>query len=341
MKSKANNTEVVTKRAGKPTAIFAILYIAAVSTMLIGRNHFLFGSALIFARWFILLSGFMVLHSLLKKGGGRKLVVGVILVLILLTTESAWVGLNQTSPQQHDDGKQITMMSYNLFFLNKDPRSIMAIINKERPNLLVVQELTPSWQAYLRNSLVKPYRFRREIALTGTHGLGVYSHFPIKDVKTIENSSGLPVAQMVEITIRSRRILVVNSHLASPAAAVENPEKFYHYYNASYQQRRIQLTQINEFVAANLDRFDAVLLSGDLNTLPYEPIFRDLQTKWRNALHSVRGRSALNFPNSSRVPPIFTLDYILMRGSISAIDGRVIRGGSSDHQAILANLRLP
>ncbi|MEL6820976.1 MAG: endonuclease/exonuclease/phosphatase family protein, partial [Calditrichota bacterium] len=174
----------------------------------------------------------------------------------------------------------------------------------------------------------------------GTHGIGVYSKHPILNTSYLYNSNKLPYAQIVEINAYGKRLQVINTHLASPAAAVENPENFLTHFSESYKERTNQLERLEEVVESSRSRIDVHILTGDLNTTRYEPLYRQLKSKWVDLFDiSGRGRRA-NFPNSANTGPLLIIDYILIAGKVGGISARVLDGGSSDHLAIEGKIRI-
>lgn len=234
--------------------------------------------------------------------------------------------------------KEITVMSYNLFFKNKNQDQSISIIKNANPDILIVQELTPTWASKIEKSLGETYKYNLTEALKGTHGIGIYSKYKISDQKFLKNSTNKPFAQIVNLTIENKFIQLINTHLASPAIAVENKDKFFSLFMANYQIRKEQIINLNEL--AENQKYDCQLLVGDLNTLHSEPIFKRLKLKWVNSNNGLLRWLKFNFPHSSKIIPIVTLDYILGRGKLEFIESKVIVGGSSDHLAIMTKLKI-
>lgn len=222
--------------------------------------------------------------------------------------------------------KEITVMSYNLFFKNKNEDQCISIIKKANPDILFVQELTPAWALKLEKSL------------KGTHGIGIYSKYEISNQEYLSNSANKPFAQIVNLAVEEKSIQLINTHLASPAIAVENKDRFLSLFRANYQIRKEQIIILNEL--AENQKYDCQLLVGDLNTLQPEPIFKRLKLRWVNSNNGILSRLKFNFPNSSKIIPIVTLDYILGRGKLKFIESKVIKGGSSDHLAIMTKIKI-
>lgn len=269
-------------------------------------------------------------HKVIKYA---SLLIGLIFIF-----EIGFSLYSNTNVESSDLDKEITIMSYNLFFKNKHQAHSIAVIKKANPDVLIVQELTPSWDAYIEKSLVAVYKYKMTKALLGTHGIGIYSKYKLSDQSILNNTSEKPYAQIATLTVGEKSIQLINTHLASPAIAVENNQKFASLYSENYQLRKSQIIKINE-IAEN-QKHDCKLLVGDLNTLYSEPIFKRLRLKWVNSYNGLQRWTKFNFPHSSKTIPILTLDYILGKGKLKFIESKVIEGGSSDHLAIMAKIKI-
>lgn len=231
-------------------------------------------------------------------------------------------------------------MTYNLFFKNNTPNQSVEIIMKENPDVIFVQELTPKWASELDRTIGQSYKYKMTKPMRGTHGIGIYSKFKITNQKFLNNSERKPYAQIVDLTIEDKKIQLINTHLASPAVAVENKENFISLFANNYQLRKYQVKELNNLAFKESKSYDCQLLVGDLNTLHSEPIFKKLKSRWANSSNGLLRWMNFNFPHSNRIKPIVTLDYVMGRGKLKFVKSKVIKGGSSDHLAILTNLKI-
>lgn len=300
--------------------------------ILIGRNHFLLGSILNFGRFALGLT--LLLLVLFSKQRKVKTICGTLLILVVLEFLLTSISYKRTEVLDSNlINKEITLLTYNLYFKNRNPLKSIKEIEKANPDILVVQELTPKWKAILDDKLIR-LKYQSTKSLKGTHGLGIYSKYPLKKTTFINNSNRLPIAQRTIIKIGKEEIELCNIHLSSPAIAVENPDKFWYYYSKNYKNREKQFEKIS--TALNLNKkIKKQILIGDLNTMNYEPLYNQIRKDWID-LFAKEGKGVrYNFPNSSRFPfPFLTLDYIFIKGNIKGIESKVLKGGSSDHLGI-------
>lgn len=245
--------------------------------------------------------------------------------------------LNTTSSGAN---KEIKVMSYNLFFKNKSKSQSITIIKNANPDLIFVQELTPEWASEIDRTIGGMYKYKLTKPLSGTHGIGIYSKYKINNQKFLNNSYKKPYAQIVDLVIDKKTIQLINTHLASPAIAVENKGNFFSLFSSNYQIRREQIKELNDLAISGSKSYHCQLLVGDLNTLYSEPLFKILKLKWSNSNNGLLRWMKFNFPNSSKIMSFVTLDYILGRGKLKFIESKVLKGGSSDHLAIMTKLKI-
>lgn len=309
-----------------------------IMACLLLRNHFILGTVLIVCRWVFVVFGILFLYISTKRVIPKYLQLPIPVAVVLILVEYSRNVFNEQELRGSETNTQISLMTYNLFFNNRTPNSSIQKIKEFDPDILAVQELTPSLEIKLNTSIGSTYPYKRTLALRGTHGIGVYSKHKILANQFLRNSSNLPFAQVIEMDIHNKKVQLVNVHLASPANAVENPESFFPLLSSNYDLREHQIREVN--LVTQKRKFDAQILTGDLNTTKYEPLFRKLKSNWVDLFDISRIGSRLNFPNSSNTNPILTLDYILLRGNLDGIEAKVIQGGSSDHLAIIGKVEI-
>lgn len=307
---------------------------------LLGKSHYLLGSFLGISQIPLVLIGSLILWK--RKKQGFKLphkVLGVIVGLLIVNF--VFEQLNRINFQQTSNTNQeLSILTYNLYFKNKYPQQIIKEINKTNPDILVLQELTSTWETNLKKQIYNNYKYRKTYVNNRTHGLGILSKYPIKNSKFLKNNSGIPINQIATLKVEKKELILVNSHLASPAIAVENPDKFFQYYKSNAQQRRKQWTDLDAYLNKN-HKDKPQIIAGDLNTMRIEPLYRQIRHDW-NDLFSRKGKGfGRNFPNISSIPlPIITLDYILYRGKVAPIEAEILKGSSSDHFAVFGKVKI-
>jgi endonuclease/exonuclease/phosphatase (EEP) superfamily protein YafD len=315
--------------------------LAIITTaLLIGKNHFLLGTALNLLRWFLLTCLVFLFLVALKSTASTRHKSALLILTLSVLGEFFSSKFSESSLEDPLGSRSINIASYNLFFRNNALEPTLDIIDFEDMEILALQEFTPNGSRHVESIIGSKYKFRRTLALEGTHGLALYSKFPILESSVIRNEQNQPIALVVSLSIEGTIIQVINAHLASPAIAVENPDKFFTLYSENYELRKKQLSVIKQLVENEQEKYSCQILIGDLNTTCYEPIYRDALKTWQD-LFSIAGTgSRANFPNSSKTPPFLQLDHIFLRGSVSGEQMIVLEGGYSDHLAVKGRFKL-
>ncbi|WP_196886389.1 endonuclease/exonuclease/phosphatase family protein [Aureivirga sp. CE67] len=236
--------------------------------------------------------------------------------------------------------KEVTILTYNLFFKNKYKQNILNEIISTKPDILLVQELTYQWNNELQKKLSKIYKYKKISQRKGTHGFGVFSKYPITETKYLKNINKLPFCQINKIKVGKEELIVSNIHLASPAKAIENPKDFYDLYEKIYNLREKEWAKINLYLNKNFSNKN-ILLCGDFNTMKVEPLYNHIRQDWSDLFHEKGEGFSYTFPNSSKIPfPIITLDYIMYKGKIQPIKAEVLKQSSSDHFAVFGTIKI-
>ncbi len=282
----------------------------------------------------------LVLLSVKLIAKNKLLKISVAIIVVVTIVDLGLIIYSNTNTKRVETTDELKVMSYNLFFKNNSTASVVSIVKKENADLLMVQELTPKWNSILNKEIGAIYRYKHLLPLNGTHGIGIYSKYPISNPIFLNNSSNKPFALIADIEVNGKLAQIVNTHLASPAIAVENKDKCFSLFAHNYGIRKKQIIKLNKIAKENYRNYDWQLLVGDLNTLQSEPIFKKLKINWVNSVsYPLRWRN-FNFPNSGKISPFLTLDYVLGRGKMKFLESDVIEGGSSDHLAITSRIRI-
>ncbi|MDF1694774.1 MAG: endonuclease/exonuclease/phosphatase family protein [Saprospiraceae bacterium] len=318
----------------------SIIYLIVGLVILFGNHHYIVGIGYGILLWFYIITGLFIAWIIRKK---KWTILHRCLFLMSILFFVSWVydqgqriGISSSENTKDD----LTILTYNLFFKNKYKKAILKEIESIDADIVLVQELTSHWDAALKKKVYNKYKYKKLFIHGGSHGMGILSKFPIRSSSFLYNTNSLPVSQINELTLGKKSIVVVNTHLASPALAVENSDRFFHYYKKVNQRRKQQYYELNEKLKIQFPNLPHII-AGDLNTMKVEPLYREMRTEW-NDLFTLEGKGlGFNFPNIQTVPfPFLTLDYIFYRGRVEGIESRVLPYSTSDHLAVWGRVKL-
>ena len=318
-----------------------IVFLISLFSVIIfaGRNHFLLGSALGFGKWILL---FLLLWIVWRrrKTIHRRINILLIAALSLIGFEVSLTNFQEINLHFAPEAKkEVSIITYNLFFKNRYPDNIINEIKAEDADILTLQEVTPTWKKHLQK-IAKKYPYRKEYLHKRTKGLAIYSKYPIKSHEFFYFNDKRPIGQIAEIEVGEKRLIINNIHLASPAIAVENPDQFLPLYIQNYNERNAQMKKLRQVLEKKYPDSPKII-AGDLNTMRMEPIYRDLTYYYFDLFQQCGNGMQQNFPNTTKFDfPLITLDYILFRGNIKPVSAKVLPGSSSDHLAVKGIIKI-
>lgn len=220
----------------------------------------------------------------------------------------------------------LTVLSTNIHHGTADPDAVIALIDRYRPDLLSVQELTPAFAAKLRRAGIGS-RLPQSMLLVhrSASGAGLYSRLPLT-----------PLPHQTRFFFRM------------PRAAITLPDG-----------RRLRVVGVHPYppLSENVGRWQAALeslpsagkgtpwvLAGDFNGTLDQAEFRDVVGRGYNDAGEVAGKGLEpTFPTMGHrlLPPSIAIDHVLADRRLGIAEYAVDDLPGSDHRAIHAQLVLP
>jgi len=227
-------------------------------------------------------------------------------------------------------------MSYNLNYgLAGDPE-VAELIAREAPDLVLLQETTPAWEASLRPALSGRYSHIAFHHCCGAGGLGVLSVHPIvaSEVMAPPERGWFPAWRM-EVDVDGVRLQVLNVHLhpqISDSGSV---------LSGAITTQPIRRSEIKKYFA-RLTPGLPTLVVGDFNEGNRGAAVAYLRSRgFKSALHDAKGSEPTwRWPTS--IGTIHAqFDHIAHDPSLELVDARVVKAGKSDHLPVVAVFDVP
>lgn len=218
----------------------------------------------------------------------------------------------------------LTVLSANVELGGADPEALRALVDRYHPDLLSVQELTPSFARKLRRDGI--YRRLPHSVLQEQpkgRGGGLYSRFPLTALpRQTHFLSRMPRAMIV--LPDHRRLRVIAIHPLPPNMGVER-----------WEEALESLPTPGEGIPW--------VLAGDFNATFDQAKFRDLVDRGYRDAGSATGRGLEPTWPSREVFPwgLMTIDHVLADSRLGVAEYGVDGLPGSDHRAIHAQLVLP
>jgi endonuclease/exonuclease/phosphatase (EEP) superfamily protein YafD len=233
----------------------------------------------------------------------------------------------------------LRVMTANVYFRSTDATLFLAEIARTDPDLILVQEQTPTYQALVADALAEAYPHQIHEPRTDPGGYAVYSKLPIAEVPgdAYDDYRVHHSGRRYEMTVASQPIVVWNVHPKSPggiAAIAGNHD------------------QTLALLAAAQSETLPTILAGDFNHPPTSAPARALDAA------DVRSSLALtgdlfpatwpqvrpDFPDvlEATLPhlPRVQIDYIRLSPTLTATAAEVGHPIDGDHLPVIADIAL-
>ncbi|HEY0319219.1 MAG TPA: endonuclease/exonuclease/phosphatase family protein [Solirubrobacterales bacterium] len=219
----------------------------------------------------------------------------------------------------------LTVLSANVELGGADPTALTALVDRYRPDLLSVQELTPAFARRMRRAGIGR-RLPHSVLMARPkgHGAGLYSRFPLTRLpQQTHFLFRMPRAGIV--LPDGRRLRVVAVHPQPP--------------NMSFDRWREALQSL----PAPGGRGAAWVLVGDFNASFDQAEFRNLvDAGYRDAGEATGKGLEPTWPSDQVFPwGLITIDHVLADSRLGVAEYGVDGLPGSDHRAIHAQLVLP
>jgi endonuclease/exonuclease/phosphatase (EEP) superfamily protein YafD len=216
--------------------------------------------------------------------------------------------------------KPARAMLMNINAGNGNTTEVLAAIREARPELLLLEEVTPKWAQELK-ALDKEYKYRIAEPQEGCFGMMLLSKVPLAHTSVVEIGTAWVPSIIAEAHFPGGAVSIVGTHPLPPMGAEYS------------RHRNNQLAALPAIVQAQKY---PVLLIGDLNTSPWSPHFQALEEA-AGLKNSMKGFGFQpSWPANNRLLRI-PLDHVLHSPGIT-IHNRMVGGNvGSDHYPVIVD----
>lgn len=230
-----------------------------------------------------------------------------------------------SDPQAAGNQKNIRLLEMNVEYVNPRFERARQFIRNTNPDVIVVEELTPTWFAALAPALVD-YPYRQTVLRDDPYGNGIFSRVPF--TKTKEYSFGPrnhPVLRG-DIDCEGQTISIVHTHFQGPISP-------------RYHKMHIDDAAGAEQVIDNCGR--NVIFCGDLNSATWCYPLCEVVSKTQ-LRDTRRGRGLqLSWPTTNKFcVPLLAIDHCLVRGDLKVVKRTVGPSFGSDHFPVLLDFEV-
>ncbi len=204
-----------------------------------------------------------------------------------------------------------------------DPDQVMAYLQKENPDIILLEEITPEWMQRLA-PVLNEYPHQKFEARSDNFGMGLFSQVDLTSAQLkYWGSAGVP-SIAAEMELGGQAFTLMATHPLPPAGAVYS------------QLRNGQLMEVADF-AATVE--GPLILIGDLNCSPWSPQYRRFIDRC-GLINSSEGRGI--YPTwPSFIPWLqIPIDHALHNDGIAILAKKVGKSIGSDHLPLLVTFSL-
>jgi endonuclease/exonuclease/phosphatase (EEP) superfamily protein YafD len=230
---------------------------------------------------------------------------------------------------QPRDAVTIRVMTANLAIGNSDASKLVQTASTHA-DILAVQELTQP-QLYRMQTAGVDDKFAHQAIYPGVRssGVGLWSRLPLENPWLLASYTLPFLTAQVRVPGIDTPVSILIVHVA-------NPMSF------TYDAWRSDLNRLASDMSEMSKRADpgCAVVIGDFNsTIDMRP-YRDLISHgFRDAAEQSGAGLLRTFPGHLRMPPVFGIDHILVRGC-RATDVRTVPVAGSDHRGLIASISI-
>ncbi len=243
------------------------------------------------------------------------------LMLVVMLVNAVYV-LPWYWPQaEATEATPLTLLHANILLRNEDPARLLEHIEREKPDLVFVQELTHSHMPRLA-LLEANYPYTLAEPHNGAFGLGVWSKHPFLAAEVITTPPRQNPSLRIVIGFAGEPVTVFSTHPPAPIGG------------GFYADRNTQLAFIaDQVVAASGSK----IVIGDLNTTPWAVHYRlfEADTGLVNAQrgHGIKPSWPLYLPIA-----MIPIDHALVSDDLDVAEIRTLSSIGSDHLPLLVRI---
>ncbi len=214
-------------------------------------------------------------------------------------------------------------MLMNLNAANGNTEQVMEAIRSAKPDILLLEEVTPKWATELE-VLNADYKHRIAEPQEGCFGIMLLSKYPLAHGKVVQiGDAGVP-SIVADAYLPTGEVSIIGTHPVPPISAEFS------------ERRNIQLAELPYVV---MEQKKPVLLVGDLNLTPFSYWFRRVISE-SGLKNSMKGFGFQpTWPADNRLLRI-PLDHVLHSEEITIHHRAVLGDVGSDHLPLIIDFLL-
>lgn len=216
----------------------------------------------------------------------------------------------------------LRVLSINVFGANREYDKVFAYVRAERPDVLILLEVTPQWSAALQRDLQSEFAYSWVIPTGMRAGMAMLSRATPRAARVVDLGSTAEPSLLLTLDRPGGPVTVLGTHL---------------YWPLGPDHARVRNGQLASIARIAREVREPLLVAGDLNVSPFSPYFaallRDSGLRPCNG-----GRLTPTWP--ARVPVLYIqIDHCLVSAGLAVQRFDTGPYVSSDHYPIVMEVR--
>jgi endonuclease/exonuclease/phosphatase (EEP) superfamily protein YafD len=223
----------------------------------------------------------------------------------------------------------LSVMIANVLMTNRNAAGLLAMVEREQPEVLVLTEIDDYWERELA-PLKRAYPFGKWVPQTNTYGIALLSRKPISPVE-VRHLTDREVPSL-RTTLRLQGEILVDFHAVHPRPPVLKEPGSIKPQDSNV--RDAELVQLARTVSKGQN---PVIVAGDFNDVAWSQTTRLFQ-RLSGLLDPRKGRGLFNTFHAKHVWLRYPLDHLFHSEEFTVLGIRRLEAFGSDHFPILVKL---
>lgn len=229
-------------------------------------------------------------------------------------------------------GEKIRLLAANVYIANPDPRRFVALLTRAQPDIVITEETPPGFADAVRGSGLYPFESERNLARTDDKK--VFSRYPIREFRQLDDLPGRPVhrhAMRLVVDTPAGPIVVYAVHPDTPRSLEQ------------WHERNTYLERLTAALRGEAPD-TPVVVAGDWNLPAHSVFFRDFFAE--TGLRFARPGIWLPITRFNTRLARFgyfgsTIDHVAVSPLIRVTDWKRGSDIGSNHLPVIVDLALP
>ena len=229
---------------------------------------------------------------------------------------------------------KLRVMTWNVMGLDGDPKGVLAVIRREQPDVLLLQEANrahgpdpvlwlikrlPGWQA-VRGG---------DVAILAPHRLAAVGRFSLGP----RDTSRVALLTSLRVTGREVQVLTVHFNTGLPRAPLERA--WDHPRRNMAEAAAVRKEQADHLAGIIAGTRRPLVVGGDFNSPPDSYACRALTPALSSAYAVAGAGFGWSFPSPH---PVLRIDHLFVSPDLNVLSSRVLPVLASDHRPLVADL---